>query len=220
MSKKCKIAILTAVIIVLALVLAGCGGSSYDTPWEWVQNLSSKDIESAFFWYKQEKSDNDADTADDAEAETEDKEAEDAGEQKIELSEKDVDKLFTLLYRLGESNFTENTKSSDSTRDYGLMINMTDGNVYYILPSVDQQGALEMRYGNKMWFVESKKLTEFIESFLTDIEIADTEAEDDEDKDKDKDDEYASEAELNVYASDGSLYVQEEVDYSTYSNIS
>ena len=213
MSKKCKFAILIAAVILLTLVLSGCGDSA-DTPWGWVQNLSKKDIDSAVFFCNQQESDNDAD-----DAEAEDKESEDAEEQKIELSEKDIDKLFIILYRLSESDFSENTKSTDSTRDYGLMINMTDGNVYYILPSVDQRGALEMKFGDKTWFIDSDELNEFMQSFLNDA--PDTDADDEDDKD---DDEYSSEADLeptdvSSYASDGSLIVQEEVDYSTYSNI-
>lgn len=212
MSKKCKLALLTAAIIVLALVLAGCG-KVIETPWDWVQNLSKKDIESAVIWYTPEQNSDDEEDAED-----EDKATEDAEEQKVELSEKDIDKLFIILYRLGESDFTENTKSSDSARDYGLMINMTDGNVYYILPSADQQDTLEMKFGDKTWFVDSDELKEFVQSFLSEIPGQDAEDEDGED------DEYTSEGDLeptdvSTYASDGSLIVQEEIDYSTYSNM-
>ena len=168
MSKKCKLALLTAAVIVLALILTGCG-QTIETPWDWVQNLSKKDIDSAVFWYNQEKSDNNADNEDAEDEDIDAEDADDADEQKIELSEKDIDKLFIILYRLSESDFSENTKSSDSTRDYGLMINMTDGNVYYILPSADQQGALEMKFGDKTWFVDSDELNEFMQSLLSQV---------------------------------------------------
>ena len=219
MSKKCKLALLTVAGIVLALILAGCG-KVIETPWDWVQNLSKKDIDSAYFFCNQDMSDKTADDAEDEDKDDEDKD-EEAADDTIELSEKDLDKLFMILYRLGESDFSENTKNAGTTPSYGLMINMTDGNVYYINESIAPQGALEMKFGDKMWFVDSDELNEFIQSFLTETPNQDADDEDDEDKD---DDEYSSEgdlepADVSTYASDGTLIVQQPVDYSTYSNI-
>lgn len=202
MSKKCRIVLFTAVLIALALVLAGCG-KNYETPWEWIENLKSDDIESAVIWYVPEADDkNDAKSTE---------------EQQISLSDKEIDKLFIILYRLGESNFTENADNAGSTPQYGLKITMTDGKEYNINQSIAPQGALEMQYADKQWFLSSDKLDTFIKAFLEDIDLA----EESEDKDKD----FATEGNLDPidrpqYASDGSLIVQEEIDYSTYSNIS
>lgn len=201
MSRKTKIVFITVTLIILALALAGCGKTVEDTPWKWVQNLKSADIESAAFWCSPEY----------LNAGDDDNEITQA--QEFKLDEKQLDKLFTILYRLEESNFSENTADADKTPLYGLKITMADGTEYNISRSEEAEGPFEMNYADKKWWIDSANLNEFIDTFLDNIIVEETE-----------EDEYASEGDLEPtdlteYASDGSIITHEQIDYSTYSDI-
>ena len=178
MNKSLKIVIIAAAVLLMVCVLAGCGDKGTDTPWEWAQSLEDGDIESAEFWcdkeyYEQNAiADSDAKPKGDIEEVTSDVSFDDV---KSELNSKELQKLTINLYRLEESNFTEKTDNSETDSLYGIKFTMADGTEYNLNQSDADEGALELRYGDKLWVIDSVKLNAFFEMLLTgqDVDGAD-----------------------------------------------
>lgn len=198
MSRKLKISLIVAAVLVLVFALTACGNKAAETPWEWAQSLEDGDIESAVFWCKAEYYEQFANTDNDTDAE-EGEDAEEAEKAEFEdtetkLSSKLIGKLLTNFYRLEEDNFAEADKETDSPL-YGITITMEDGTEYELNQSDASAGALEMTYGDKQWVITGAKLNKFVEAMLS--------GEDLENMDDDEDGEgYASAADLIASGSD------------------
>ena len=201
MSKKMKIVLIAAAVLMLVFALTACGNKAAETPWEWAQSLEDGDIESAVFWCTAEYYEQFANTDDNADAEdaqeTEEVEKAEFEDTETELSSKLIGKLLTNFYRLEESNFTEVDKETDSPL-YGITITMKDGTEYTLNQSDASAGALEMTYADKQWVISGAKLNKFVEAMLSGEDIENTE-----DDEKDENGEgFASAADLIASGSD------------------
>ena len=168
MSRKLKIVLIAAAVLMLAFVLTACGNKGPETPWEWAQGLEDGDIESATFWCKAEYYEQQVDKDN-----TEDIGYEDT---ETELSEKLVGKLVTNFYRLEEDNFTEIDKLSDSPL-YGIKFTTADGDEYELNQCADTDGALEISYADKAWMITGAKLNAFVEAMLNGEDVENMEDE-------------------------------------------
>lgn len=167
MKKNFKSCIAMALVLLLAVALAGCGGKNIETPWEWAQNLDKGDIESASFWcsaeyYEQLAAENGDGEGTDAE------EAPTYEETSAQLNDKQIEKLRKNLYRLEEANFSENTEGVNESPLYGFVITMKDGTIYKINQSNSKLGKLEMNYNEKEWVISNDKLDSFVNSVIAD----------------------------------------------------
>lgn len=162
-----------ALVIILALALVGCGKKDAPaTPWEWAQSLEEGDIKSVVFSCTGEYLAQFAE--DNLRAELEGDEAINGAMQPVytdvetELSDKQVEKLRTNLYRLEEANFTEYPEYASFESQFSFKITMKDGTEYYISQSDSENGKLQMPYAEKVWAINSEKLDDFVDSVISD----------------------------------------------------
>lgn len=139
MKKKNLIAVL--LILVYAFGLFGCSNNEVRV-WEWAQSLAQEDIVSAIPWH----------------CDTEHTESE-------PLNEEEIRELAALLNGLTKKNFTENKHLVGITATVGINLE-TDSETYHInyAPSpYGKYGMLEMKYGEKQWWIDDTALLAFFE---------------------------------------------------------
>ncbi len=123
-------------LLTFVLAMAGCGsGNQKGDPWVWVQALKADDISSVAIWYD--------------------------NEEQVALSPDEIAKLITLLNDLKQSDFTENEELTGGTPAYGVQITTAD-DTYYINEAIAPSGTLEIKYGEKMWWIDNEALSSFI----------------------------------------------------------
>lgn len=139
MKKKNLIAVL--LILVYAFGLFGCSNNEIRV-WEWAQSLTQEDIVSAIPWH----------------CGTEHTESE-------PLNDEEIRELAALLNGLTKKNFTENKHLVGITATVGINLE-TDSETYHInyAPSpYGKYGMLEMKYGEKQWWIDDTALLAFFE---------------------------------------------------------
>ena len=103
--------------------------------WDWAQRLTCEDITSAIPQSEFQK----LEALDDA--------------QTIEL--------VALLNGLTKENFTHNRHLRGGTPTYRLELNI-GSEIYYLNESIAPDGALEMEYNGKQWWIDSEALSNFV----------------------------------------------------------
>lgn len=133
-----------AALLILACVLSLFGCSKGEPKvWEWAQSLTQEDIVSAIPWH----------------CDTEHTESE-------PLNDEEIRELAALLNGLTKKNFTENKHLVGITATVGINLE-TDSETYHInyAPSpYGKYGMLEMKYGEKQWWIDDTALLAFFES--------------------------------------------------------
>lgn len=136
-AKKPKTAIYTLVAVLLITAIAvGCTftGAKDDNPWTWASGINPNTLYSATVW---------------------------SGGYDTSLSDDECQELSHIIRGLSRGSFTENTQLVGSTPTYGIVIGTSSG-VYNINESIASDSALEMKYADKQWWIDSDELTEFI----------------------------------------------------------
>ena len=132
-----------AALLILACVLSLFGCSKGEPKvWEWAQSLTQEDIVSAIPWH----------------CDTEHTESE-------PLNDEEIRELAALLNGLTKKNFTENKHLVGITATVGINLEM-DSETYHInyAPSpYGKYGMLEMKYGEKQWWIDDTALLAFFE---------------------------------------------------------
>ena len=129
--------------VLVSLCVFGLAGCSNDEEkiWEWAQSLKQEDIISAI-----PRSGVDS-------------------EKYIEfepLNDAETFELVTMLNGLTKDNFTENKDLRGITPTFHLEINIAS-ETYYIHEAGAPDGALEMKYHEKQWWIDNMALTEFVQ---------------------------------------------------------
>lgn len=130
-----------ALAVLCVFGLAGCFSNEV-TIWEWAQNLEQENIISVI-----PRSGVDSDAYIEFES----------------LTDEETLELVALLNGLTKDNFTENKDLRGITPTFHLEIN-TASETYYINESGAPDGALEMKYHDKQWWIDNAALTEFVQS--------------------------------------------------------
>lgn len=146
-----KKALAMALAIMCVLALAGCGADPAEEVCSWMQSLKAEDISEAMAWNM---------------STTE--------ELRAELTQEQTAELVSLLNALTEENLTDNSRFVGGTAEFGVALKI-DGKYYNINQSIDPRGALEVGYGEKLWWIDNDALTDFVKS-VTAVESFDTAA--------------------------------------------
>ena len=162
MNKNFKSCIALALVLICVFALAACG-KKLDTPWGWAQNIGEEDIESAKLTCSAEYYEKLA--AESGEA-TDGEEAPVFKDVSFELSDKQIEKLRTNLYRLEEENFSEAEGDLNKAPLYGLTIVMNDETTFEIIQAASDPEAFEMLYGEKLWIISNEKFSGFVQSLI------------------------------------------------------
>ncbi len=135
--KKFAALILAAVCI---LSLASCSAKREKEICIWTHDLKAEDITSALAWSWD-------------------------GENDVQnyLSQDETAELVSLLNKLTDDSFTENSECVGGTPEYGIVLEI-DGEYFCINQSIAPQGALETEYGDKLWWIDNDELTDFVKS--------------------------------------------------------
>ena len=127
------------ITLVLALIfvsgLAGCSEKK-PTVYDWVRGLNQEDITSATPWRQDEAFE--------------------------PLNETETLELVSLLNKLTENSFTENKHLRGGTPTFGVEI-VSASETFYLNESNGPNGALEMSYGEKLWWIDSVELYDFVQ---------------------------------------------------------
>lgn len=135
-----KKALAMALAIMCVLALAGCGTNPAAEVSAWMQDLKAKDISEVQVWNMS--------TAEDL---------------KKVLTKEETAELVALLNALTEADFEENSELAGGTAEFGVALKI-DGKEYNINQSFDSRGALEVEYGEKLWWIDNDALTDFVKS--------------------------------------------------------
>lgn len=133
---KKLIALLLTLVCVSGLV--GCSNEE-TTVWDWAQELNQEDVISVTPW-RHDDEHKEFDT----------------------LSDEETLELVTLLNDLTEDSFTENKNLAGGTPAFGIQIDIAS-ETYYINESISPNGALEIRYSEKMWWIDNVELLDFVQ---------------------------------------------------------
>ncbi len=79
------------------------------------------------------------------------------------LSTEKTAELVSLLNKLTDDSFTENSECVGGTPEYGIVLEI-DGEYFCINQSIAPPGALETEYGDKQWWIDNDALTDFVKS--------------------------------------------------------
>lgn len=79
------------------------------------------------------------------------------------LSTEKTAELVSLLNKLTDDSFTENSECVGGTPEYGIVLEI-DGEYFCINQSIAPPGALETEYGDKLWWIDNDALTDFVKS--------------------------------------------------------
>lgn len=79
------------------------------------------------------------------------------------LSTEKTAELVSLLNKLTDDSFTENSECVGGTPEYGIVLEI-DGEYFCINQSIAPPGALETEYGDKLWWIDNDELTSFVKS--------------------------------------------------------
>ena len=134
-AKKPKMALYTLItVLVIAAVAVLCTftGSAKDVPWHWARTLSDEDVTRVEIWSMN-------------------------GSE--HLTAEETDELVDVIRRLNRLNFKENSQLAGSTPEYG--ITLICGEDRYGISEVGKSRA-EISYGGKLWWINDKKLAEYI----------------------------------------------------------
>lgn len=127
------------IALILALIfvsgLAGCSEKK-PTVYDWAQGLNQEDITSATPWRQDEAFE--------------------------PLNETETLELVSLLNKLTENSFTENKHLRGGTPVFGIEI-VSASETFYLNESNGPNGALEMSYGEKLWWIDSVELYDFLQ---------------------------------------------------------
>jgi len=126
--------------VVCLLGLVGCSNNKSNV-WDWAQSLTQEDIVSVIPWH----------------CDTEHTESE-------PLNEEEIRELAALLNGLTKKSFTENKHLVGITATVGINLE-TDSQIYHInyAPSpYGKYGMLEMKYGEKQWWIDDAELSAFV----------------------------------------------------------
>ena len=129
---KKLIALVLALVCVLGLV--GCSNNEVKV-WDWAQGLNQEDITSATPWSE--------------------------GNTFEALNDTEILDLVILLNKLAKDSFTENKKLTGGTPTFGIQI-VIASETYNINDSIHPNGALELKYNEKMWLIDDEELLDFI----------------------------------------------------------
>lgn len=88
------------------------------------------------------------------------------GDVTTALTAEKKSELVSLLNRLTDDSFTENSECVGGTPEYGIVIKI-DGENYAINQSISPGGELEMEYGGKLWWIDNNALTDFVKGVTT-----------------------------------------------------
>ena len=130
---KKLIALVLALVCVLGLV--GCSNNEVKV-WDWAQGLNQENITSATPWSE--------------------------GSTFEALNDTEILDLVILLNKLTKDSFTENKKLTGSTPTFGIQIDIAS-ETYYINHSIHPNGALEIKFNEKMWLIDNAELLGFIQ---------------------------------------------------------
>ena len=136
---KKLIAFVCAMAFVLSLV--GCGNTERMV-WDWTQGLSQEDIACVTPW-------NDDPWLEDNAFEA--------------LNHAEILTLVVLLNKLTKDSFTENKNLAGITPTFGIGI-MIASETYYINEADSPWGSLEIKYNEKMWWIDNAELLDFVQS--------------------------------------------------------
>lgn len=128
--------------LVCVLSLVGCSNEEA-TVWGWAQGLNQEDIVRATPWCE----DNTFEALN--------------GAQTLDL--------VMLLNKLSKDSFTENKDLVGGTPTFGIQIDIAS-ETYYINESISQDGALEIKYNEKMWWIDNTELFDFVQR-VTDTKL-------------------------------------------------
>ena len=129
---KRLIILATALVCVLGLV--GCSEKE-PAIWDWTKELEREDIVSVTPWSEE----NSFEALDDAAT---------------------LD-LVVLLNNLTKENFTENKDLTGGTPAFGIRISLAS-ETFNINQSIHPNGALEIKYREKMWLIDNFELLDFV----------------------------------------------------------
>ena len=125
-------------LLVFALVcvigLVGCSNKELKV-WDWAQGLKHEDITSVIPWSE--------------------------GDTFEPLNDTETLSLVMLLNNLTKDSFTENKKLTGGTPTFGIQI-VIASETYNINDSIHPNGALELKYNEKMWLIDDEELLDFI----------------------------------------------------------
>ena len=79
------------------------------------------------------------------------------------LSTEKTAELVSLLNKLTDDSFTENSECVGGTPEYGIVLEI-DGEYFCINQSIAPPGALETEYRDKLWWIDNDALTDFVKS--------------------------------------------------------
>lgn len=79
------------------------------------------------------------------------------------LSTDKTAELVSLLNKLTDDSFTENSECVGGTPEYGIVLEI-DGEYFCINQSIAPPGALETEYRDKLWWIDNDALTSFVKS--------------------------------------------------------
>ena len=128
---------LIALVLVLVCVLGLVGCSNNEVKvWDWAQGLNQEDITSATPWSE--------------------------GSTFEALNDTEILDLVILLNKLTKDSFTENKKLTGGTPTFGIQI-VIASETYNINESIHPNGALELKYNEKMWLIDNAELLGFIQ---------------------------------------------------------
>lgn len=126
---------LIAFALVCMLGLVGCSNNEVKV-WDWAQGLKQEDIASATPWSE--------------------------GNTFEPLNDTETLELVMLLNKLTKNSFTENKKLTGGTPTFGIQIDIAS-EIYNINHSIHPDGALEIRFNEKMWLIDNAELLGFIQ---------------------------------------------------------
>ncbi len=131
--KRLAALILAAVFL---LSLAACSNGAA----EWAQELKAEDIDSAMAWSWD-------------------------GENDVQnyLGEEETAELVSLLNKLPDDAFTENTENAGITPSFGILIEI-DGKYCKLNEADAPSGSLQLSRGDTQWWIDNDELTSFVKS--------------------------------------------------------
>lgn len=127
------------IAVILALIfVSGLTGCSEKKPpvYDWAQGVNQEDITSVTLWRQDEAFE--------------------------PLNDTETLELVTLLNKLTENSFTENKHLRGGTPNFGIEI-VTALETYYLNEANGPNGALELSYDEKLWWIDNEELFDFVQ---------------------------------------------------------
>lgn len=127
-------ALILATVCLLSLTACSNGAA------EWAQKLKAEDIDSAMAWSWD-------------------------GENDVQsyLSEEEIAELVSLLNKLPDDAFTENSENAGITESFGILIEI-DGKYCKLNEADAPSGSLQLSRSDTQWWIDNDELTSFVKS--------------------------------------------------------